>query len=69
MSESLKFHFTPADAPTDLDDVNPHVKATTHMPDVAQALLAHVDGSEQLPVYAGETTIRVPKASIVDTVR
>ncbi len=69
MSESLKFHFTPADAPTDLDATNPHVKATTHLPEIADALIAHIEGAELLPSYAGETTIRVPKAAIVNTVR
>jgi NADH-quinone oxidoreductase subunit C len=69
MSESLRFHFTPADAPSDLDGDNPHVKATTHLPEIAEALVQQIDGAEIQPSYAGETTVMVPKARIVDAVR
>jgi NADH-quinone oxidoreductase subunit C len=69
MSESLKFHFTPADAPTDLDDANPHVQATTHLPEIAEAFVGQFDGAEIQPTYAGETTILIGKAYIVDAVR
>ena len=70
MPETLPFQFTPVDAPTPLDAPNPHVKATTAMPDVVDALREHFgDAVEVLPEYAGETTLRVPKAQIVDVAR
>lgn len=67
MPASLPFHFTPVDAPTPLDPPNPHVKATTHLPDVVEALQAQFgEAIEEVAEYAGETTIRVPKARIVE---
>ncbi len=69
--EVLKFHFTPADEPAPNAE-NPHAKATTHCPDVLDALRAHyadedvVRGAEQ---YAGEDTVYVHPERIVDVCR
>ncbi len=70
MPETLRFFFTPVDAPTPLQGPNPHVKATTHLPDVVEALTAQFgDAIEPLPEYAGETTLMVPKDRIVEVAR
>ena len=70
MPETLPFQFTPVDAPTPLDPPNPHVKKTTHLPDVAEALRGQFgDAVEDVGEYAGETTVRVSKARIVDVAR
>lgn len=65
--ESLKFHFTPADAATVGVDDNPHVQATTDCGDIAEALReAFGEAVLEVSTYAGETTVRVAADRIVD---
>lgn len=64
--QSLKFHFTPADATPPPGD-NPHAKATTACDDVADALRgAFGDAVLDVSTYAGETTVHVEAGRIVD---
>ncbi len=70
MPETLPFQFTPVDAPTPLAPPNPHVKKTTQVPDVVEALRGQFgEAVEEVSEYAGETTVRVAKARIVDVAR
>ncbi len=63
---SLKFTFTPADAAPPSGD-NPHAKATTACADIAESLReAFGDDVHEVSEYAGETTVRVAAARIVD---
>ncbi len=70
MKETLKFRFTPVDAPTPLDPPNPHVQATTRMPEIVEAINAQFGGGvEEVTEYAGETTVRVAKDHLVEVCR
>lgn len=63
---SLKFTFTPADAQPPVGD-NPHAKATTACADIAEALRGTFgDDVHEVGEYAGETTVRVAVARIVE---
>ena len=70
----LKFLFTPASrtgvAGTGSPSANPHAKATTWVPDVIEALRAEFgDGIGEVVEYAGEQTVFVDRARIVDVCR
>ncbi len=68
--ETLKFHFTPVETPRPDQGVNPHAKATTHVPEVVEALRGQF-GEAVLDVvtYAGEYTVYVEKDRIVEVCR
>ena len=70
--ETLKFYFTPVDPPRpdDEGETNPHAKSTTHVPDVVEALKEQF-GEDVLDVevYAGEHTLLLSKAVIVEAGR
>ncbi len=66
MHETLKFHFTPVDTPQP-DQANPHAKASTEVAEVVEALRAAFgEAILDRVVYAGEHTVYVEKARIVD---
>ena len=68
--ETLKFHFTPVDPPREDSPDNPHAKDTTHVPDVMAALQERFgDAVREVTVYAGEYTVRVEAARIVEVCR
>lgn len=68
--QSLSFYFTPMDPTADTDEDNPHVKATTNVPDVVEALQKHFgDDVHEVGVYAGEHTVRVANERILDVAR
>ena len=71
--ETLKFYFTPVDPPKAEDaegETNPHAKSTTNVPDVAEALKSQFgDDVLDVGVYAGEYTVRLSKAVIVEAGR
>lgn len=69
--ETLKFHFTPVETPVPEEAAtNPHAKQTTQVADVVDALRAQFDEVVgDLIVYAGEHTVFVDKAQIVDVCR
>lgn len=69
--ETLKFHFTPVDAPGEGDGKpNPHAQPTTYVPDVIEALRAQFEeGVLEVILYANEHTVRVEKDKIVDICR
>ena len=70
MSETLKFHFTPVDAPKADAGENPHAKATTHLPEVVAVLKEKFgDDVHEVSEYAGEHTVRVAKGRIVEVCR
>lgn len=74
-TQTLKFYFTPREALAGemerLKNENPHAKATTFLPDLADALrerfgrAADGGGIGETTLYAGETTVYVARASIV----
>jgi len=66
---TLSFHFQPADSAAG-DDANPHAKKTTLVDDTVAALKQEF-GDDVLEVvqYAGERTVRVTTARIVDICR
>jgi NADH-quinone oxidoreductase subunit C len=65
--ETLKFHFTPVDVPGPDVPSNPHAKATTHVPDVVEALReAFGEAVTEVVQYAGEFTIYVDKTRLLD---
>ena len=69
MPETLNFHFTPVDTPRP-DQANPHAKASTHVPEVVEALRAQFgEAIQDLVVYAGEHTVYLEKATIVEVCR
>ena len=69
MPETLKFHFTPVDTPRP-DEDNPHAKASTQISEVVDALREKFEEAIQdLVVYAGEHTVFVEKAKIVEVCR
>ena len=68
-TQTLKFFFTPREALAGemerLRSENPHAKATTFLPDVADALREHFgDSIGDVTLYAGETTVHVDRAAI-----
>jgi NADH-quinone oxidoreductase subunit C len=64
--ETLKFQFTPVDAPAGGAD-NPHAKASTHVPQVVEALKKEFgDDVLEVSLYAGEHTVVVARERIVD---
>ncbi len=68
--ETLKFFFTPTAPPRPDGAVNPHAKAASHVPEVAAALQnAFGDAVEEVTTYAGETTVRVTRAALLDVCR
>jgi len=68
---SLPFHFTPVDGPRQTEaGKNPHAKATTFVPDVVEALQQKLgDSAHEVFLYAGEHTVYVDRASILDACR
>ncbi len=67
--ETLKFHFTPVDPPK-ADAANPHAKASTNVPEVVEALKAHLgEAVQHVEVYAGEYTVFIARERIVDACR
>ncbi|HMB93013.1 MAG TPA: NADH-quinone oxidoreductase subunit C [Rhodothermales bacterium] len=69
--ETLKFHFTPVETPVPEEAAtNPHAKQTTQVADVVDALREKFgDTVGDLIVYAGEHTVFVGKAQIVEVCR
>ena len=71
--ETLKFYFTPVDPPKAEDaggETNPLAKSTTNVPDIAEALKNQFgDDVLDVEVYAGEYTVRLGKAVIVEAGR
>ena len=69
--ETLKFHFTPAETPRPEEaEANPHVKATTHVPDVVEALRERFgEAVGDVAVYAGEHTVFIEKTQIAEVCR
>ena len=68
-TQTLKFHFTPraglAGEVERLKTENPHAKATTYQPDLADALRATFgDAIGETTLYAGETTVYVDRDAI-----
>ncbi len=69
MREDLKFHFTPVDRPGD-DEPNPLAKTSTNIPEVVDDLVERFgDDVSPLPIYAGERTVLVSKARLLDVCR
>ena len=73
-TQTLKFYFTPRTALAGemerLRTENPHAKATTFLPDVADALAERFpDAIGETTLYAGETTVYVARDAIVDVCR
>ena len=71
---TLAFHFTPRAALAGemerLKTENPHAKASTYLPELADALGARFgDAIGEVTLYAGETTVYVDRASIPDVAR
>lgn len=67
--QTLKFLFTPVSGAVQVSD-NPHAKATTHLPEVIEALRAEFgDGVGEVAEYAGEQTVFVDRARIVEVCR
>lgn len=65
--QTLKFFFTPVDAPRAGTPENPHAKDTTHVPEVIDALRERFgDVVGEVEVYAGEYTVYVDKNRIVE---
>ncbi len=68
--ESLKFYYTPTDAPSADDAPNPHSQKTTFLPDVVNALQDEFeDDVHEVSVYAHEHTVRVARERIVEICR
>ncbi len=69
--EVLQFHYTPADTAISGSEENPHAKATTHVPDVINALIDEFGDDAIGPVetYANEDTVYVPKEQILEVMR
>ncbi len=66
MPETLKFHFTPADPPRP-DEANPHAKESTQVADVIDQLRdAFGEAIGEQVVYAGEHTVFVDKARLLE---
>ena len=73
-TQTLKFYFTPrvglAGELEELRKSNPHAKATTHLPDLAEALQGRFGGAiGEIGDYAGETTVQVSREALVDVCR
>lgn len=73
-TQTLKFFFTPREALAgEMDRLrtdNPHAKASTYLPDLADALRARfgddpATGIGEATLYAGETTVYVARAALV----
>ncbi len=65
--EALNFYFTPVDdAPTEeAREDNPHVKRTTHVPEVIEALRGYLgEAVGETERYAGEDTVYVEKEAV-----
>jgi NADH-quinone oxidoreductase subunit C len=72
--QTLKFYFTPREALAGemerLRSENPHAKATTFLPDLADALKARFgDGIGETTLYAGETAVYVRPDALVAVCR
>ena len=72
--QTLKFFFTPREALAGemerLRSENPHAKATTFLPDLADALKVRFpDAIGETTLYAGETTVYVSLGGLVDVCR
>lgn len=66
---TLPFYFTPVDGPHK-DRPNPHTQASTHMPDIVEALRERFgDAVHEVTLYANEDTVRVAKDRIVEICR
>ena len=73
-TQTLKFYFTPrvglAGEVERLRNENPHAKASTYLPDLADALKARFgDAIGDVTLYAGETTVYVDRGSIREVAR
>jgi len=63
---TLAFRFTPADSAAG-EDTNPHAKASTDVEATLEALASQFgDAVEEVIAYAGERTVRVDRARIID---
>ena len=72
--QTLKFYFTPrvglAGEVKRLREENPHAKAATYNPDIADALRQRFGGViGEVTLYAGETTVYVSRDAIADACR
>lgn len=66
MHETLKFHFTPVEAPKPGEE-NPHAQASTEVAEVVEAMRAAFgEAVVDLVVYAGEHTAYIAKARIAE---
>ncbi len=67
--QALKFFFTPRDEPKP-DEANPHVKPTTNVPEVVDALRQEFDDViGEVKTYAGEDTVYVDRERLLDVMR
>ena len=72
--QTLKFYFTPREGLAGeverLRSENPHAKATTYLPDLADALRQRFGGDiGEVTLYAGETTVYVDRGAIAAVCR
>lgn len=70
-NQTLKFYFTPRAALAGemerLRSDNPHAKASTYLPELAEALTERFgDGIGETTLFAGETTVYVDRGSLLD---
>ena len=69
MAETLKFHFTPEDAPRE-DEANVHAKASTDVTDAVAALSECLpDAIAEVNTYAGEQTVVVVRDELLEVCR
>lgn len=67
--QTLKFFFTPADEPKP-GEANPHAKASTHVPEVVEALRSRFgDAIGEVGDFAGEDTVYVAREKIAEVAR
>ncbi len=68
--EALKFYFTPVDPLGENAGENPHVKSTTHVPEVIEALREKFgEAIFEASTYANEDTVYVEKGKIREICR
>ena len=69
MAETLKFHFTPVDAPRG-DEANVHAQPSTEVTDTIAALRQHLpEAITDVVTYAGEQTVFVARAQLLEVCR
>lgn len=69
MADTLKFHFTPVDAPQE-DEANIHAKTSTDVTDTVAALSERrPDAIAEVNTYAGELTVVVVRDELLEVCR